>query len=82
MWVYLDFNEQNKIKCTNELVTFQDQPIIEPVVLIDEPQEMDQQIVQANDSVYEYDTQLIQPVIHDNLINNQNEVQAKVRIFF
>lgn len=67
-------------------IEFQNQtiepPAMEPVVLIDEPQEMEQNVAGANDSVYDCDTQLIQPaMINEESIPVPGRTEA-VRAFF
>ncbi|XP_055298259.1 DNA ligase 4 [Sitodiplosis mosellana] len=53
-----------------------DQAVVEPIVLIDEPQEMEQDAALIFDSVYEYDTQLIEPVINEESVAVANKVEA------
>lgn len=45
--------------------------------MIDESKKMEQDAVQVNDSVYELDTQVIQPVTHDQI---PDHTQANVRM--
>ena len=69
----------NSIEFQNQTI---EPPAIEPVVLIDEPQEIGQNVTQANDSVYDCDTQLIQPaMINEESITVPNKTED-VRAFF